>query len=46
MRHRLRKADRIRTAGKKNNGAIYVSGSPKKKFVELRARQSSKIKQK
>lgn len=42
MRHRLRKADRIRLAGKGNNKAQYVEGRKKKKWVGDRKQKNIK----
>jgi len=42
MRHRLRKADRIRLAGKKNNLAQFIRGKAKKKWAEFRKKKGIK----
>ena len=44
MKHRLRKADRIKLAGKKNRSAQFVTGKKKLKFVNLRKKLGIKEK--
>jgi len=42
MRHRLRKADRVKMAGKKNTLAQFIRGKAKKKWAEFRKKKGIK----
>jgi len=42
VKHRLNKKDRVATAGKNCNHAIYVRGKPKEKWVLYRAKHGTR----